>query len=223
MQRNYYRIALAVVAVASLVGCADSDLGPLSDKAMQTVTDDRGQIVVKTLRDKVLEQGVPAKAWDNAADYFDANKSIIRNRKWLSIIDFSKFSGERRLFVINLADGEVGHLHVAHGVGSDPNHTGYAGQFSNEDNSHMSSLGFYLVAEPYTGKWGLSARLDGLDSSNSRARQRAIVMHGASYVSPDLPKMGRTWGCPAVDPAEIDILVNRLKGDSLLYAYTEGM
>jgi hypothetical protein len=217
------RFAVAAGALAFLVGCGDDYTGPLSHKPMAPARGADGQTVPKFLRDRVLEQAVPARAWDKAAAYFDAHLSIIRNRDWLTIIDFTQHSGRRRFFVINLSDGDVGHLHVAHGQGSDPEHTGYARRFSNEESSHMTSLGFYLVAEPYTGKWGRAARLDGLDSTNSKARERAIVLHGADYVNPNLDKMGRSWGCPAVDLAEIGVLLSRLTGGSLLYAYHEDL
>ena len=108
---------------------------------------------------------------------------------------------------------------MAHGSGSDPNDEGVPTVFSNVNNSHQSSLGFYLTAETYLGKWGLSLRLDGLsETNNHNARPRAIVMHGASYVKDGRSKQGRSWGCPAIPMAERDAVIAKLKSGSLMYA-----
>jgi len=202
-----------------LIGCGEVYMGPLRDKPVQSSTDHNGQIQVVTLWQTVTAQPVPAEAVDEAFEFFDQNKAIIRNRDWLSIIDFTQHSSQPRLYVINLNDGNVDQLFVSHGSGSDPDNTGFARQFSNVFESYMSSLGFYLVNESYVGKWGLSARLDGLSDSNSNARERAIVLHGADYVAPGRDRMGRSQGCPAVELRWIEPLVSRLKGRSLLYAY----
>ncbi len=75
-----------------------------------------------------------------------------------------------------------------------------------------------MTEEPYSGAHGLSLRLKGLDPTNDKAEARAIVIHGASYVRPDVPLLGRSWGCPAVDPHVAGRLVEELKGGSLIYA-----
>jgi hypothetical protein len=110
-------------------------------------------------------------------------------------------------------------MHVAHGSGSDTNHDGVATAFSNTSGSHMSSLGFMLTAETYNGKHGESLRMDGLESRNSNVRARAIVVHSASYVDPDLSKMGRSQGCPAVSLANIKDFMAKTKNGSLYYIY----
>jgi hypothetical protein len=107
---------------------------------------------------------------------------------------------------------------VAHGSGSDKANDGYAEKFSNVSGSNASSLGFYMTAETYNGKHGLSLRLDGLSSTNSNVRARAVVIHGASYVSDSDIKAGRSWGCPAVSMASKDKVIKMLKGGSIIYA-----
>lgn len=82
------------------------------------------------------------------------------------------------------------------GKGSDPDGDGWLNSFSNAPNSLATSEGRYRIAEKYVGKYGVSYRLDGLDSTNSNARSRAVVIHEASYVTP--AKAGRSYGCIAV-------------------------
>ncbi len=206
-----------------LTACAESYRGPLADKPIHLNGPAGPGTQVVTLFNHLLGQGLPPKALEQSFAFFDANRAIIRNKDWLSIADFTVHSGQPRLYVINLEDGMVNSLFLAHGIGSDPSHTGYARTFSNEPDSLMTSLGFFLVNESYYGKWGLSARLDGLQDSNSNARRRLIVLHGASYVDRNLPLMGRTEGCFGVELSVIEDLVSRVQGRSLLYSYIEGL
>ena len=110
--------------------------------------------------------------------------------------------------------GKVERFLVAHGQGSDPSRTGYATRFSNENETHATSLGFFRTAETYDGKHGYSLRLDGLSATNSNARERAIVIHGADYVA----SLGRSWGCPAVEMSVRTRLIDMLKGGSVILA-----
>jgi L,D-transpeptidase catalytic domain len=161
---------------------------------------------------------IPPKLLNTALAYFDANSGKIRNQRYLTIVDFSAASKERRFFVVNMADGSVWSGWVAHGSGSDKNNDGIAESFSNVSGSNASSLGFYLTAETYSGKHGLSLKLDGLSATNSKARARAIVLHGAAYVTRSSVRQGRSWGCLAVPMIDRDFLVNILKSGSLIYA-----
>lgn len=169
--------------------------------------------------EKVLSAGVPEDALKQAIDFFEVNKTIITNKRYITIIDFSLHSGQKRFFVIDQTTGDVEALHTAHGKGSDPEHDGVARIFGKKPNSNMTSLGFYLTAETYYGKHGLALRLDGLEDSNDTARDRAIVIHGATYVDPRFEKMGRSFGCPALAMNEINRIVETIKDGSLLYAY----
>ena len=161
---------------------------------------------------------VPSNLLKKAVVYFDANKAKVANQRYLSVIDFSKHSKYARFFIINMSTGAVWAIHVAHGSGSDSNHDGIAEKFSNTSGSNASSLGFYQTAETYSGKHGLSLTLDGLSSTNSRVRARAIVIHGADYVAEATVKQGRSWGCPAVSMSIRTEVINRLKGGSIIYA-----
>jgi len=161
---------------------------------------------------------VPADLLERALVYYDFNHDLLDNDRYLTVIDFAQHSSKKRLYIVDMHDGSLERHVVAHGSGSDPNNDGIATQFSNVANSHKSSLGMYLTAETYSGKWGLSLRLDGLSETNSEARDRAIVMHGASYVANGKSKQGRSWGCPAIPLGERDEVIPMLKGGSLMYA-----
>lgn len=140
----------------------------------------------------------------------------------LTVIDYSKPSTQERLWVFDLASRElIYEERVAHGQGTGAN---VATRFSNNPDSHQTSLGLFVTGGTYVGKNGYSLRLDGLDRGyNDRARERAIVMHGAPYVSEAFVKangrLGRSWGCPAVSDAVARELIDRVKGGGLVFAY----
>ncbi|WP_415061131.1 murein L,D-transpeptidase catalytic domain family protein [Bdellovibrio sp.] len=161
---------------------------------------------------------VPTKHLEEAILYYHKNKTSLKNPSVLSVIDFSQKSTQKRWYFINMNTGSVWNIHVAHGKGSDSDHDGFAEKFSNVSGSNASSLGFYRTAETYQGSNGYSLKLDGLSATNSNARPRAIVVHGASYVQDSSVIQGRSWGCPAVSTAHRDKVINMIKGGSLIYA-----
>ncbi len=140
----------------------------------------------------------------------------------IGIVDFSRPSSAPRLFIIDRATRRTEAHLVAHGRGSDPAHTGWARRFSNEPGSFASSSGAYATAGYYTGAHGRSMRLQGLDPDNSNAEPRAIVVHAAWYVSPEIArttgKLGRSEGCFAVSAASLDTVLTRLGPGRMLYA-----
>jgi hypothetical protein len=145
----------------------------------------------------------------------------ITNNK-LTIADFSQASTKKRLYIIDLKEKKLlFNTLVAHGKNSGEL---MATNFSNTAESNQSSLGFYVTAEKYMGKHGLSMRLDGVEKTNSRARERAIVMHAADYVSERFAKsqgfIGRSWGCPAVSPELNEPIINAIGNGSCLFIYS---
>ena len=140
----------------------------------------------------------------------------------LTVIDFSKPSTQKRLWVYDLRTRALlFHEHVAHGRGSGAN---LPTAFSNIPESNQSSLGLFRTGEAYIGKHGLSLRLDGLERGvNDRARERAIVIHGADYVNASTAqaqgRLGRSLGCPAVRPEVATPLIHAVKAGGLLFAY----
>jgi hypothetical protein len=161
---------------------------------------------------------IPRSLFDEAFLFYDLNKDKIPNTRYVTVVDFSRHSGKKRFFIVDTRTGDVDAHAVAHGTGSDPGNTGYAKRFSNVNGSNASSLGFYLTAETYVGKHGRSLRLDGLSTTNSNVRSRAVVIHGASYVGESRSQQGRSWGCFALDEDSKDGVIDRLKGGSLIYA-----
>lgn len=140
----------------------------------------------------------------------------------LSVCDFSLSSNKKRLWVINVDEKKVlFNSLVAHGKGTGEE---FATQFSNVENSHQSSLGFYITEQTYTGDNGYSLRLFGMDKGyNDAALERCIVMHGANYVSEDFIKaekrLGRSWGCPAVPRELAEPIINTIKNQTCLFIY----
>lgn len=161
-------------------------------------------------------QGIPMKA---LLDYRDAHLPGHHPNFWATI-DFNKPSSDPRLYLFDVKKNSFTQHLVAHGKGSDPANTGMATKFSNVDGSEMSSLGICKGAEIFSGEHGLTMRLDGLETSNSNMRNRAIEMHEADYASATYVKTngkcGRSWGCTAVDPADKPFLIQSLTGGSLI-------
>ncbi|MCD0244927.1 murein L,D-transpeptidase catalytic domain family protein [Xanthomonas melonis] len=140
----------------------------------------------------------------------------------LSVIDYSRPSTERRLWVFDLARQRLLFKEwVAHGRNTGEN---LAATFSNTDGSFQSSLGAFTAQESYTGQNGYSLRLKGLEPGfNDHARDRAIVIHGAPYVSEAIirsqGRLGRSLGCPAVRPAVARQLIDTLRDGAFVFAY----
>ncbi len=173
-----------------------------------------------TLYQAARQAGVPQRPLDLALAYFDLHKDQFSNQDYITLIDYRLHSVNERFFLIDLKSGAVTKELTAHGKGSDPEHDGFAKKFSNVSGSYATSLGFYQVSEAYVGDHGLSVRLDGLSAElNSNARDRAIVIHGAEYVDPTRPIMGRSLGCPALQQSHSNDIVEKIKNGSLLFIY----
>lgn len=148
-------------------------------------------------------------------------QGAIRNEAVLSICDFSQSSFKKRLYIIDIKNFKVlKNTYVAHGRNSGLQ---YASDFSNTPESLQSSLGFYVTKGTYTGKHGLSLRLDGKELGfNNKAEERAIVVHGADYIGShrlQSPYMGRSFGCPAVPQAEAGEVINTIKDGTCMFIY----
>ena len=151
-------------------------------------------------------------------------KGKIGNDNILSIVDFSRPSSQKRLFVIDLKNFKVlFNTYVAHGQKSG---TAMATQFSNIPESYQSSLGFYTTSSTYIGKNGYSMHLEGMENGiNDKAEERSIVMHGAAYVNEniihDRGYIGRSWGCPAVPEKLNKPIIDKIKNGSCLFIFSE--
>jgi hypothetical protein len=140
----------------------------------------------------------------------------------MAVIDYSRPSTQPRLWVFDLDQSRLLYSeYVAHGRDSGEN---LAHAFSNRDGSAQSSLGLFTTAETYVGHNGYSLRMDGLEPGiNDNARDRSIVMHGASYVDPlqalRQGRLGRSLGCPALRPSVAHAVIDSLKQGQMLFAY----
>ncbi|PKP07879.1 MAG: hypothetical protein CVU08_15685 [Bacteroidetes bacterium HGW-Bacteroidetes-3] len=154
--------------------------------------------------------------------YFKLKEKGIIQKDILTLVDYSLSSKENRLWVIDLKNNIILFQSlVSHGRNSGNE---FAGKFSNKPESYKSSLGFYLTGETYYGKHGYSLRLDGLEKGiNSNARARAIVVHGADYVSEKFAqqngRLGRSLGCLALSQSLTKEVIDTIKDKSCLFVY----
>ena len=148
-------------------------------------------------------------------------KGAIKKTNILTVIDFSKSSHNKRMFIIDLNNYSLlVNTYVAHGKNTGLN---YAKSFSNKMESLQSSLGFYLTKATYFGKHGLSLKLEGKEPGfNDKAEDRAVVLHGANYIGDHRlasPYMGRSFGCPAVPQGEANKVISLIKNGTCLFIY----
>jgi hypothetical protein len=167
-----------------------------------------------------IDAGVVGLAFDAAN--CAVQSGAVTNPPTLTIIDYSQPSTAKRLWVFEVHTRELLYQElVAHGQGSGDN---FATLFSNEPETHRSSLGLFVTEDTYIGQHGYSLRLNGLDTGfNDRARERAIVMHGAPYVSTEFAqvwgRLGRSWGCLALRDSIARDIIDRIRSGSLVFAY----
>lgn len=163
----------------------------------------RYKLCVDRLKDKAASLEAYAKANNYSADY-------------VFLVDMSLPSGKKRFFVYNLKTDkmECSSL-VSHGFGSTIKDSECDLLFSNNNYSCKTSLGRYKVGASYNGTYGLAYKLYGLDSSNSKAFERAIVLHSDQHI-PSVEvypaKIFQSAGCPAVTPTFLPVLGKYIKG-----------
>lgn len=153
---------------------------------------------------------------------FERHGAAFPARDVIGIADFAVPSRKPRFHLLDMASGRATTLLVAHGRGSDPGHSGWLERFSNEFGSAASSEGAYRTGDEYSGKHGRSRRLIGLDPQNCNAEPRAIVIHSAWYVGPQIirehGKLGRSEGCFVFAEADLDQVLRRLGPGRMIYA-----
>jgi hypothetical protein len=159
--------------------------------------------------------GLTKSIYEKTAKYYDNHYQEFKNSRYVTIVDFTKKSTEKRFFIFDLKTNKVVKLHTTHGKNSDKD--GFAVSFSNKKDSLQSSLGFYRTGNHYIGEHGYSLRLSGLSPTNSNAEERAIVIHSADYVSESKGYAGLSWGCLALDKQYNRSVIDHLAEGSLLY------
>lgn len=152
------------------------------------------------------------------------NQGKVKNNKYLTVIDFTMRSNLKRMWIINMnTDKVVMNTLVANGKGSGLNN---GTRFSNRPGSLESSLGIYVTGVHYYGNDGLSLHVHGLQAGiNTNAYSRTIEFHGAWYVSPTFAKehgrVGRSWGCFALDKAILPKVVKTIENGTVVFAYAK--
>jgi hypothetical protein len=223
-------VAAAFLAAAAPSGAVARVPGVVAAAPSKTATTNVPGIVKPAVArspidiDRAADAGVSAKVLNMALGAVSCATASgdIQAPSTLTLIDYSLPSTEPRLWVFDLATGEVLFKElVAHGKNSGEN---MPTRFSNEMNSRTSSLGLFVTGDAYIGSNGYSLRLEGLDVGfNDHALERAIVIHGAAYVDPQLAasqgRIGRSWGCPALRPAVAASVIDRIRGGGVVFSY----
>lgn len=187
-----------------------------------TVVDDKIEKAYKELFANNYELPSHECFVEGVKGFYSLKDKGIFKQDVITLIDFSLASSLKRLWIVDLSNNKVlFQTYVAHGI-----NTGdvFATNFSNAPESFKSSLGFYATGESYKGTHGLSLRLDGLEKDvNDNARNRAVVLHGAKYVSEfyikNYGRIGRSLGCPAVPVECVASIISMIKGKSCLFIY----
>ncbi|HEX7112980.1 MAG TPA: murein L,D-transpeptidase catalytic domain family protein [Mizugakiibacter sp.] len=198
----WHRLAAVLLACVCAPACADDTLAQALSAAAPHADPGVIDLAVRA-QDCAVREGAPAP-------------------QRLAVIDYSRPSTEPRLWVFDLARQKLLFEElVAHGRNSGAN---VARNFSNAPGSLESSLGLFRTLGTYSGRNGYSLRMDGLEPGvNDNALERALVIHGAPYVSTEaarrMGRLGRSWGCPAVRPAVAHQLIDTLKGGQMVFSY----
>jgi L,D-transpeptidase catalytic domain len=181
------------------------------------------ELVRAELRDRFAAAGVPTLPLDLALRAYACGSARGEfTEPLLTLIDYSRPSSRPRLWVLDLVSGSVRfHTLVAHGRGSG---LARAVAFSNVPESKQSSLGLFRTDATYEGQHGYSLRLIGLETGvNDLAYARNIVIHGADYATAKFAsrhgRLGRSWGCPALDPSVHRSVIDTIRGGTALFAY----
>ena len=164
--------------------------------------------------------GINEALFQRAKAALDSHRIAARDS--IGIVDFSLASRDPRFHLVDLAGGTVESFRVAHGRGSDPDHSGFVEMFSNRPGSEATSNGTYTTGDYYHGKYGLSMKVQGRDWTNSNAESRAIVIHNAWYAEAEMidlhGKLGRSEGCFAFGRADQWKVMSKLAGGRMIFA-----
>jgi hypothetical protein len=217
------RRAVLTSGLLMIGGAAASAMVPKPARALYEGAAQASATAVLTARPAPsTSKPVRTPLFDRALTALDQHGRQIRHRDRIAIADFAAPSSQPRFHIVDLEGGKTRHFLVAHGRGSDPEHSGWLHRFSNRDGSNASSEGAFVTDDYYVGKHGRSQRLIGLDPSNDNALSRAIVVHGAWYVSPGIiaehGMLGRSQGCFAVAEDDLAAVFRHLGPGRMIYA-----
>ncbi len=199
--KHCWQVTLPLLFFLSSIAQADALFLALKDQA-------------PSLKEEVLSSAITSLRCAEKAGY--------TGTRHYSVIDYSLPSTEVRYWLFDLEKEELVLKElVAHGKNTGANR---AKHFSNTPGSKQSSLGLFQTDTVYHGRNGYSLRLHGLEEGfNDKALDRAIVMHGAPYVSESFAKkhgrLGRSWGCPAFREEVAKEIIDTIKHGELVFIY----
>ena len=214
---------LAAAASLALASCASAPEAPAISSATPAAAEPAPvEEAVAAAEAAPNRQDLPPVIAEALAA-LDAHGAQVPLHDKIGVVDFSLPSREPRFFLVDVATGQIERSWlVSHGSGSDPKATGMVERFSNQPGSNASSRGAYLTADTYVGKHGPSRRLVGLDADNYMAMDRAIVIHGADYVSESMAerqgRIGRSQGCFAFEQGKVAEVMELLGEGRMIYA-----
>jgi hypothetical protein len=231
MKKNI--ILLTLLVSASIISLsfakANSSAKMIAGASDRSATDSAMITHQASLTDKLFSDlklqnlGLSRQAIDYAVKGYQklVDSGLVKNSQYLTIADLSQSSRNKRFYILDMQNDKlVWNTYVAHGRNSGVD---VAKSFSNDLNSNKSSLGFYLTETTYSGKHGLSLRINGLERGfNDNAEARGVVVHGAPYVNSGRANsdyMGRSQGCPALPENEYAQVINIIKDGSVLFVY----
>ena len=214
-----FLLTLLVLSVSLSTPATATPKKPRTSKATATLP---SQGTVKPAASMNLAGLDPALYQKACLAYDKARKDGRATRSRLVVIDYSRPSTEERLWVFDLERQTLLFKElVAHGKNTGDN---TARHFSNVPGSLQTSVGVFVTDDVYRGKHGKSLRLDGLEAGfNDKARERAIVIHGADYVDDSSAfkqgRLGRSWGCPALPTAVAPTIIDAIAGGAVVFAW----
>lgn len=176
---------------------------------------------------KKKEAGIPnevARVWAEYNKSKGTSKDF-GNPRWFAEVNLGINSKYPRFFLWDKKTNTLYKYKTSHGSGGSNKspHNGECREVGNVSGSHLSCLGLFECAETYYGRLGYCLRLDGLDSTNYKARRRAILIHKANYVNDNSSGIcGMSWGCFAIDVRHNKFVIDALKNGSPLYAHHNG-
>ena len=226
-RRAFLKSAAAVAGTGLLAGCAARTVTTAAVPAPPIPVPAPPPIATPVIQPAratamVAPRGIRPELFQRAMAALQRHGSRIRQQDRIAIADFSLPSSRLRFHLVDLHNGATRSMLVAHGIGSDPEHTGMLQRFSNEVNSEATCEGAFLASNYYVGQHQLSQRLIGLDPTNNNALDRAIVIHAAWYSNSDMiakhGKLGRSQGCFAVGEQELDKVFTLLGEGRMIYA-----
>ncbi len=180
-------------------------------------------------KDKWIKAGVPRKAIENALKMYAKETrpgGRIKNKRYITIVDFTKHSGQKRMFLLDTQTGAVEAFYTSHGSGRGNVSREYATKFSSQHNSRLTPPGFHITGDQpfYHRRLKKSLVLHGIEARNRTSAARGIYIHQADYASDAFVRRygyaGRSFGCLTIDPKKVDSFFKKIRGGSLVYNYT---